>query len=53
MIDVSKLIIGGVLLATILKFENLNKPIVIAVSVTTIMTLAILGFRLLDKSNKD
>lgn len=51
-LDVAKLIIGGVVLASIVK-ENFNPLVLIGVGMGMVLVFVILGFFLISKSNKN
>ena len=48
-LDISKLIFGGVVLATILKIENINRVLVLALGACAALFFAWYGFRNLKK----
>ena len=50
-LDVAKLIIGGVVLASIVK-EDIDPFVLIGVGMVIVLVFVILGFYLLSKSNK-
>ncbi|MFA6700912.1 MAG: DUF6722 family protein [Thiomicrospira sp.] len=49
LLDISKLIFAGVVLTTILEFENTSKLLVLAIGVYASMIIALIGFFLLEK----
>jgi hypothetical protein len=49
LLDISKLIFAGVVLTTILEFENTSKLLVLATGVYASMIIALIGFFLLEK----
>jgi len=52
LIDIAKLVMGGVVLATILKSETLPKMYVLVVGVLVTGLLVTIGFDLINKSTK-
>ena len=48
-LDVSKLIFGGVVLATILKLENINRALVLGLGLFATLIFAKIGFNYLKK----
>jgi hypothetical protein len=52
LIDVAKLIIGGAILTTIIKYEDINKFSLILVSSLISITLMIIAFSLHNKASK-
>ena len=48
-LDVSKLVLGGVVVATILKVENLNRFLVLIFGLIGTLTFALIGFKYLKK----
>ena len=48
-LDVSKLIFGGVVLATILKIENVNQGIVVSLGALATLLTSMIGFIILKR----
>jgi len=51
-VDVSKLLIGGVVLSSVLKIQGLSNVIVIIVGASVAVVLAIFGFALMRNKSK-
>ena len=51
-VDISKLVLGGVVLATVLKIENFPKIVVIVTGILASLIFSILGFIIIKISNK-
>ncbi|MDX2189684.1 MAG: DUF6722 family protein [Bacteroidota bacterium] len=52
LIDIAKLIFGGVILASLLKIQIINPLILVLSALFVIFALAVGGFMLVDYSNK-
>ncbi|TAF77668.1 MAG: ABC transporter permease [Bacteroidetes bacterium] len=52
LIDVSKLVLGGVVFASVVKSDDLPKTYVMVLGLLTILLFAAAGFALINKSTK-
>ncbi|MDX2191558.1 MAG: DUF6722 family protein [Bacteroidota bacterium] len=53
LIDISKLLIGGGIIASILKFEEINRIALISILSVSVLLLLSLAFYIIKKTNKD
>lgn len=52
LIDIAKLVLGGVVFVSVVKADNLPKTTVMAMALFTVLVFAICGFLFIQKSSK-